>query len=518
MMLSKQARRVLEARGDFERYAAACLKIADKDGNLMPLVLNDAQRLIHEKIEKQLAETGRVRALILKGRQMGSSTYVEGRFYWKVTGSFGKRAYILTHEDKATANLFNMTKRYNDHCPDALRPHTKHDNEKELYFDLLDCRYSVATAGAKATGRSATVQFFHGSEAAFWPGAVQHMAGIGQTVPDQDGTEIILESTAFGVGNMFHQQWLEAISGKSEYIAIFVPWFIQREYRKKAPADFVLDEDEIEYKETFGLDDDQMYWRRMKIVGLDNDVTIFNQEYPATPDMAFMAGTKESFIQPVVIAKARKRKSTILLGPTIIGVDPAESKHEDADDSAISIRKGFSLLRIIRKHGLDGMELAGLVGELADEYEADGIVVDVGGIGTACYQFLHYANRPNVYRFNFGEKAIDNTRFVNRGTEVWWLAREWLMSPEAYVPNDMRFQTDATGRKMFRDAARRYRLETKEQMRLRGLRSPDSFDSFAITFGVDIKEPESRRDKTILDRFAKLRGMATGGSGTGMGA
>lgn len=459
---------------------------------------------------------------IAEGIVSHNSTYIEARFYWKITGAFGKRAFILTHEDKATANLFNMTKRYNDNCDPAFKPHTKLDNEKELYFDRLDCRYSVATAGARTTGRSATAQLFHGSEAAFWPGATQHMAGIGQIVPEEDGTEIILESTAYGVGNMFHQKWLDAVSGKSDYIAIFVPWFLQKEYRKALPHGFQIDEEEVRYKEAFNLDDQQIYWRRMKIIDdFDNDVTIFNQEYPATSEMAFMAGTKDSFVQPIVLAAAVRKKSTMLLGPVTIGVDPAESPHADADDSGVVVRKGFHLLRIARYHGYNGERLAGIVGELADEYEADAIFVDVGGIGTACYQFLTSAiagNRQNVHAIQFGSKAMDEKRFANRSSEMWWRAREWLENPLAKIPLDLRFQIDATGRKMFRDAARRYRLETKEQMATRGIRSPDSFDAFALTFAIDVKETQARRDATILERFARLRDQSTGSSGTGMGA
>jgi hypothetical protein len=522
MPLSANAQRVLDVRSSFEKYALANLKIIDKDKKLVPLQLNEAQLYIHEKIEEQLERTGKVRALILKGRQQGASTYIEGRFYWRITGTTGARAFILTHEDKATENLFNMTKRYNDNCPRVFKPHTKFDNAKELYFDILDCRYSVATAGARSTGRSATAHYFHGSEVAFWPGAAQHMAGIGQTVPDSAGTEIILESTAYGVGNMFHQKWLDAVSGKSDYIAIFVPWFWQREYRRKAPANFEMDEDEVEYAEAFGLDDDQMLWRRMKIIDdFDGDETIFNQEYPASSEMAFMAGTKDSFIQPTTLAAARRPKKTILIGPVIIGVDPAESDDPNADDSAIVIRKGFDILRIIRKHGYNGARLAGLVGELADEYEADAIIVDVGGIGTACYQFLtepSAGNRKNVHAVNFGEKANDDKRFANKASEMWWLARDCLKNPLCNIPSDLRFQVDATGRIMHYDAARRRRLETKEQMAKRGLRSPDSFDAFVLTFGVDVKESEQRKEKTIADRLARIRGQTPGSSGTGMGA
>src|SRR5580698_8757485 len=92
-------------KNDFIHYAERCLMIRAKDGAITPLRLNAAQLYIHACLEKQLAETGRVRALILKGRQQGCTTYVEGRFYWKVTHGRGLRAFILTHLDDATRNI-----------------------------------------------------------------------------------------------------------------------------------------------------------------------------------------------------------------------------------------------------------------------------------------------------------------------------------------------------------------------------------------------------------------------------
>ena len=107
---------------DFPRYAAGCLKIRTKTGDVLPLQLNRAQRYLHERLEQQRAATGRVRALTLKGRQQGISTYIGGRFYWKTTHGKGLRCFILTHEQDATNNLFSMVERYHDHCPSIVKP------------------------------------------------------------------------------------------------------------------------------------------------------------------------------------------------------------------------------------------------------------------------------------------------------------------------------------------------------------------------------------------------------------
>ena len=104
--LEKSIRRKL--RDDFIHYASKCLKIRSKSGEIQSFNLNKAQAYIHDKVEHQRREQHKVRAIILKGRQQGCSTYIEGRFYWRVTHRFGVRAFILTHDNDATNNLFEL--------------------------------------------------------------------------------------------------------------------------------------------------------------------------------------------------------------------------------------------------------------------------------------------------------------------------------------------------------------------------------------------------------------------------
>src|SRR5258708_24672536 len=206
-------------------YAEKCLKIRRKSGQVTPLVLNRTQAHIHEIAETQRRETGKVRIIVVKGRQGGVSTYVEGRFYWRVTHQKGVRAFILTHEDAATQNIFEIANRFHDHCPELVKPHTGAANANELNFDLLDSGYKAGTPRTKGTGRSATLQFFHGSEVGFWANAEEHVSGVMQAIPDMPGTEVWLESTRNGVGNYLHSAWQAAESGVADYEAGCAPGF-----------------------------------------------------------------------------------------------------------------------------------------------------------------------------------------------------------------------------------------------------------------------------------------------------
>src|SRR5690348_10817599 len=132
-----------EMRTDLTAYAADCLMIRTKSGEVRRLVFNRAQRHIHKQLEAQRTKAGKVRALILKGRQQGCSTYVGGRFFHRATHENGIRVFILTHEEAATQNLFEMVERFHEHCPAAERQETGAANARELTFAALDSGYKI---------------------------------------------------------------------------------------------------------------------------------------------------------------------------------------------------------------------------------------------------------------------------------------------------------------------------------------------------------------------------------------
>jgi hypothetical protein len=111
-------------KADLEHYAARCLKIRTKAGKIEPLLFNRMQRFLHSRIEDHARRNGRVRVLILKARQQGCSTYVSARYYQKATHARGQQVFILTHEQDATDNLFEMAVRFHEHCPELVKPHT----------------------------------------------------------------------------------------------------------------------------------------------------------------------------------------------------------------------------------------------------------------------------------------------------------------------------------------------------------------------------------------------------------
>jgi hypothetical protein len=486
---------------NYYRFAHEHLKIRSKSGAIIPLELNRAQRHVDEALNAQLEKTGKVRALLLKARQQGFSTYVGSRFYHKASHQVGQQVFILTHEDDATNNLFGMVERFHEHNDAVTKPTTSADNAKELRFDALDSGYSVGTAGAKARGRSKTVQLFHGSEVAFWPNAPTHFAGVVQAIPDLPGTEIILESTANGVGGEFHERWQQAESGIGDYIPIFVPWFWSDEYRRPVPEGFTLSPDEQEYADLYDLDHAQMAWRRAKLAEL-KDPMLFMQEYPATAAEAFQTTGHDSFIKAADVLKARKARIEPI-GPLVIGVDPMR---EGGDRFAIAWRKGRTLTKLESfSDPITTLHAATKLKDIIDTDKPVKMFIDAGG-GAGIYDVLvSWGYGHIVVLVNFGSAPIHPPKTddkgkplagpKNRRAEMWSLSRDWLTGEGgADIPDKDSLQVDACGPKFRYDTTTsQLVLESKREMKKRGVRSPDEWDAVVLTFAEPVKDPDRPR-------------------------
>lgn len=311
---------------DFEFYAAQALKIRTKAAKIVPFKLNRAQKRLLGAILAQWEETGRVRVVILKARQLGFSTMIGGFLYWWLSQHRATKGIVVTHKGEATTALFDMTKRYHKLVPDFLRPSTERVNSKELKFDILDSGYMVSTAGADTVGRAETLQAAHLSEVGLWPKlkAKEIMNGLIQAIPEEDDTFIFIESTARGMSGPFYEQWLGAVAGTTGFLPYFAPWFEDIKYTVDPPEDFArtLDEDDYcrEVKEEYGEDltDGQLLFRRRKIA-LDGP-ELFKQEYPTFAKDAFLTSGAPVFN----LSKLMERKDSLPEIKHRMDYDPVE--------------------------------------------------------------------------------------------------------------------------------------------------------------------------------------------------
>lgn len=305
-------------------YIQSFLKIRNKENQLVPLTLNPPQQRLYKAIEEQWKAGKPVRIIILKARQMGFSTLTEAIIFFLTATARLVESMIVAHKEEATANLFQMSKRFYEELPPPLRPMMRASNAQELQFDRpsrapegvegLGSRIRCATAGGQGIGRSYTLRCLHLSEFAFWPGnKSETFTGLVQAVPDLPGTVIIIESTANGYDE-FKKKWDAAVKAEREgtdgYTPIFFPWYEMPEYRRKPLPGFERTEEEELLAATYGLDDEQLAWRRWCIATqCDDDEDLFKQEYPASPDEAFIATGRCAFNKDALVLRRKQVES-----------------------------------------------------------------------------------------------------------------------------------------------------------------------------------------------------------------
>ncbi len=333
----------------------------------------------------------------------------------------------------------------------------------------------------------------HNSEVAFWPHAEEHMAGIGQALPLAPGTEAVLETTANGLGNLFHRMWQAAERGESEYIPVFIPWHWQPEYRMAPKPGFVLTEEEDEYMELHGVDIDQIAWRRSKIeTDFGGDKDWFTQEYPATAAEAFVLVGADSYIKGRDVLIAQQVEIREPVGPLIIGVDPA--RFGDAS-TCIARRRGRKAFPITAVKKQDTMEVAGRLAHILREERPAKMFIDVGGLGAGIVDRLMELGFGKVIEpVNFGAEATQDDRYFNKRAEMWGEMKDWLRA-RASIPKDDALHSDLTGPQYSYDSRSRVKLETKESMRKRGVASPDRADALALTFAAPVQSTEVVTEK-----------------------
>jgi hypothetical protein len=500
---------------DFEYYAEHALKIKPKDKNtpgisdgVIPFVFNTAQKYLKWRLDKQMRDIGKMRAFIVKGRQQGCSTFIEALFFHDTTTNYGIKTFIQTHSKKATKNLYRMAHRYLKHLPDDWRPHVSVSNTDELEFDELDSGYTVSTAGSAESGRSDTIDNLHGSEVAFWKSSLDHTTALLQAVPDVKGSRVLMESTANGMGGYFQKGYMSAERGENgDYIAIFIPWYWQEEYRKDVPKGFELTPEEIEYVELYDtypefdadgectivkrkIDKGQLAWRRAKIAELEGSVSKFDQEYPPTAQKAFQYTSVASHISAEAVVAAMKRPQYRSYGAICAGFDPSFLK--DGDRKAFILRQGANVW------GLEYPKLdtfRAKVSYCKDKLDnkrpyIDKFFIDSGGGGYDIFSELDedgYCDDSRVVLVNSANAAENDKKYANRRAEMTdrikkGLTNEsmpWSISVDPELKDA--FVTDLTAEGSTEDSANRILIEKKEKVKVRLGISADGKDALGLT-------------------------------------
>lgn len=286
---------------DPEVYIPKFLKIRTKEGKITALRPKPAQQMLLDAVKRERAAGRPPRILILKARQLGLSTITEGIMFQDSATRKLVQTLIVAHRDDSTTKLFRMNKLFFDYLPRQLQPMCKHSNAKELVFEnptrdpaekrrrpglMSSIRCVTANDGM---GRSETLNNVHLSEFAFWKGNKNEiLGGVMQAVPAELNTLVVIESTANGY-NEFKDLWDGAVAGTNGWVPLFIAWFHEPKYRMEVTEGTVWEDEERSLMEAYHLDPEQMAWRRWCIaVNCHGDKRKFQQEYPSTPEEAFL--------------------------------------------------------------------------------------------------------------------------------------------------------------------------------------------------------------------------------------
>jgi len=269
----------------------------------------------HNRIQADVQRRWSSRIIVLKPRQVGISTFVELRNLDRVLWNPNTWCAIIAHEQRTLDILFNKIQFAWDNLVPEIKklfPSPRTDTKHELFWRELNSKIYVSLEV-----RGGTNQIVHFSEYAQID--EERIAATLPTVPP-DG-EIIIESTPYGVGNKFHQEYLAAKSGDSQYQPFFYEWWWQDEYQvpvRNVTKDNLTFEEKA-LVENHGLRLEQIQWRRdtMPLYQRADGTNLFQQEYPEDDIAAFMASEDSAFDKSVLQAMrgwVEKRKKFYFIG------------------------------------------------------------------------------------------------------------------------------------------------------------------------------------------------------------
>jgi len=212
----------------------------------------------------------------------------------------------------------------------------------------------------------------------------------------------------------------------------------------------------------------------------------------------------------------RYRLEQNALAPRIMAVDVAR---QGADQTVIGMRQGRTFVVLAKYRELETTQVAYQVFDWWQKEHPDHVLVDEVGIGAGVVDLLTEMG-VEVIGVNAGVKAMQPARFLNRRAEMMWLTNEWLKEG-GMIPPDKELRMDLTTPEYgFSDRTMKVQIESKEDMRARGMASPDTGDALAMTFFIPFGPRAGMETVEMqIERLAAEQGLGRlGGSPSWMSA
>ena len=306
-------------RADWHRWLTKHFIIKDKSGNVRPMSPLKQSQLKLLKLYEWCKETDQaIRIIVLKARKTGISTLIEGLLYLE-TMTRGVDSIVIAHDKPTAEYVFSITNRfYNNYS--LFKPRKAQASVRKMTFKNQEGMIMVETANNIQAGTGLTPHFIHGSECSKWHKGSDTAVSLFQSIGDGPETAVILESTANGFDSLFHPYWENAdkychiswierdgdifpevnISDWDEwngYLPYFISWFDDPEYKRDFRDDAdqsrfsqTLNDAEKNLQERYQVKLEQLNWYRWILKDkCQGDLKIRRQEYPSTPEEAFVS-------------------------------------------------------------------------------------------------------------------------------------------------------------------------------------------------------------------------------------
>jgi hypothetical protein len=281
------------------------LKIIDKQGELVSLIMNRSQEMVFEKIIEAREKQAPARFICLKARQLGISTLIAAIIFALITLFSRRFGLVAAHSMSSARSIFAMTQRFHANTHEQDKPWIARNNARKLEYAAP--HYSslqVDTAANPTLARGATFHYVHASEVAFWDHAEESALAINQATPQHWDTLLFWESTANGMNNLFHRMWIAAERGETSTEPIFLSWKDFPAYSLPPLKTFDerrLTPKEVEYSKVAALSPEQLNWAiKTRKDQCQDSWDKFHQEYPALAGLAFAFTATPWFNQTIL--------------------------------------------------------------------------------------------------------------------------------------------------------------------------------------------------------------------------
>lgn len=503
----------LRLRDDYEFFARHIQKIEPKDlqldedmqervgalqgedstAGMIPLIFHPGQMRLHRFVTDMKMRRGVVRAALVKPRQVGWSTYIQGRAHWLATKTPGMKVFIVSHNSDSTRKFLRRARKLCLAAPDVVTAGRQVENSKELIFNN-GASYAIATAGSPDAMRSDSCHFLHVSEEPYFPEQEAIMAAIMPALSDGYGSEGFRESTSRGKGTLWHQFIMESVAGQNEWEVFFDAWFNHPKHRATPPPGWKPDAEAEHARRMYPgvvLTDEQLYWRAMRIKTL-RAIWLFKQEFPGTLEESFQSSA-DTLYPPDAVIRARRNHGSLLpdqYAPLIMGVDPART----GDRTCISFRQGRVFRKVLTWPKMDDMQLVGIIAKfLRDGFEGTPVAkcfIDYAiGAGPAS-RLRELGFGSKVIVVHFGGSPRDD-RYLNKRTEMYMDMRDWLGDTGEHVsiPDSDDVSSDLLAIPDFLQTtgSEKIKLAPKEEIKKAFGKSPDIADSMVLTFAFPVQ-------------------------------